>query len=213
MSTFVRFFIGLLLFPVILSAQEVSREFKDRILFMNGREELSTILDTNSSNIQYLRPEIKKDREVSIDKYRIFSITYGSGQEVVFYQQDSINGNMLSVDEMRYFVYGERDALKGFKAPVAFWGGLATGLAGGAAAPAIGLGILAPVIPGVFTAVNASGYVTVRKKNVSDEKYLTNDHFLAGYERTARSIRVQNSLLGGGLGVVLGVGAFFFLIR
>lgn len=213
MSTIVRFFIAFFIFPLILSAQEPARNFKDRILFMNGREEFTTILDTNSSNIQFLRPELKKDREVSIDKYRIFSITYESGQEVIFYQRDSANGDELSVEEMRYFVYGERDALKGFRSPGAFWGGLATGLAGGFAAPAIGLGILAPVVPGLYTAGNASRYITVRKKNVSNEAYLSNDNFLAGYERTARSIRVQNSLIGGGIGIVAGIAGFFLFGR
>jgi hypothetical protein len=196
-----------------LSAQEIKREFKDKILFMNGREEISTILDTNTSNVQYLRPELKKDKEASIDKYRIFSITYGSGEEVIFYRQDSVEGNYLSVEDMRYFVYGERDALKGFRAPLAFWGGLASGVAGGMATPFLGLGVLSPVVPGLYTAANASRFVTVHKKNVSNDEYLKNDNFLKGYERTARSIRVNNSLLGGAIGIVVGFTTAFLITR
>jgi hypothetical protein len=196
-----------------MCAQEVKKEFKDKILFMNGREEISTVLDTNSSNVQYLMPELKRDREASIDKYRIFSITYGSGEEVVFYQQDSAAGNEMTVAEMRSFVYGERDALKGYKAPLAFWGGVVSGVAGGFASPFIGLGVLAPVVPGIYTGINGSRFITVSKKNVSDENYLKNDMFLRGYERTARSIRVNNALIGGAIGLVAGFGTAFFLTR
>jgi hypothetical protein len=209
----VRFIVAFVMFPVLLCGQEIKREFKDKILFMNGREELSTVLDTNTSNVQYLMPEAKRDKEASIDKYRIFSITYADGKEVIFYRQDSTEGNELSVDEMRSYVYGERDALRNYKAPLAFWGGVVAGAAGGVGATAVGLGVLSPVIPGFYTIANGSRFVTVSKKNVSNADYLKDQNFLHGYERTARSIRVNNSLIGGAIGIVAGLTTSFFILK
>jgi hypothetical protein len=135
-----------------------------------------------------------------LDKYRVFSITYANGKESVIYKRDSINDEEFSEQEMRYFIKGEQDAKNGYKAPVAFIGGVVAGFAGG-----MMVNLLSPIVPGVYCAIVGSQWIRIKRTSVSDPELLNQKTYLMGYEKIARSRRVQKALLGGLVGLIGGI--------
>lgn len=153
---------------------------------------------------------VKKGREekLIIDTYRVFSIKFANGQEKVFYEQDTTKGNWFTVDEMRYFIYGEQDAMKGYKSPMTTVLGLIAG--GGAGFFALESLILFGA-PLVYTAGNLIPYIIIDRKTVRNEKLLEQETYVQGYERVARSKKIQNALKSSAAGLAIGIGAYFLV--
>ncbi|MBA3972443.1 MAG: hypothetical protein H0X46_09955 [Bacteroidetes bacterium] len=107
---------------------------------------------------------------------------------------------------MRYFILGEQDAERGFKAKGAFWGNALIGAAGGVT----GL-FLAPIPAFAFVALSGLPKVKIKPSSVSNSDYVKHDSYLMGYERVARKKRKISSLIGGGVGLGVGFGTYFIL--
>lgn len=182
---------------------------EDTLIFLNGRTASGRVIDTTAESIQYLDIKSKKFNKVrTVDKERIFSIKYSSGNEVIFYNPDTIGEDDFSREEMRYFIYGEQDALK-YRAPMATIGGIVTGAIAG---PFIGgTAGLAFLLPGTYSILTGSRWIKINKSTVRNPQLLKEKAYLLGYERIARHKRVQNALKGSGLGLLLGVGAAFII--
>jgi hypothetical protein len=181
-----------------------SQTGNDTILLLNGTTVITTIVDT-SNGVTQIRDPKNPNNKIMIENDRIFSINNSKG-ETILYGFDSIIGNEFTVDEMRYFIKGEQDAQKGFKARGAFLGNLAVGGSAGVT----GL-FLAPVAPFAFTALVGLPKVKIKKGTVSNPEYLNHDSYLMGYSRVASKKRKLQSLIGGGIGLVVGLGTSFVL--
>lgn len=153
---------------------------------------------------------VKKGREekLIIDTYRVFSIKFANGQEKVFYQQDTTKGNWFTVDEMRYFIYGEQDAMKGYKSPMTTVLGLIAGAGAGFFAMESLILLGAPL---VYTAGNLIPYIIIDRKTVRNEKFLEQETYIQGYERVARSKKIQNALKSSAAGLAIGIGTYFLV--
>ncbi len=176
----------------------------DTIVLLNGSSVITNIIDTTNGSVSFKNPKKSKKNSV-IENDRIFSINNSKG-ETIIYTYDTILGNEFTIDEMRYFIRGEQDAQKGFKARGAFWGNLAVG----AGAGATGL-FFSPIAPFAFSALVGIPKIKIKKKTVSNPDYLNHDAYLMGYERVARKKRQLRSLLSGGIGLGLGLGTSFIL--
>jgi hypothetical protein len=119
---------------------------------------------------------------------------------------DTIIGNEFTIDEMRYFILGEQDAEKGFKAKGAFWGNMLLGAAG-----AVTGSFLCPIPPFAFVALSGLPKIKIKPSTVSNIDNVKHDSYLMGYERVARKKRKISSLAGGGIGLAAGLGTFFIL--
>jgi hypothetical protein len=182
---------------------------QDDILFMSGKTDHGIITDTTGNSVKYTYLSKKgKQREAEIEKERIFSITYKGGSEIVLYTQDTANGGDFSESEMRYFIMGEQDADKGYKSPWATVGAVAAGLGGGLT----GSLIFVPLIPGLYAAVAGSRWIKIKRTTVSTQDALKQQAYLLGYERVARSKRIQNVLKGAGIGLVAGLATYVFVL-
>lgn len=189
---------------MLLAKNGISQNGKDTILLLNGNVVTGTVIDT-TNGITSLKNPKDSLKNIIIENDRIFSISNPQGESVM-YAFDSLIGNEFTIDEMRYFIKGEQDAEKGFKARGAFWTNMALGAAG-----AVTGSFLCPLPPFAFTALSGLPKVKIKHKTVSNMEYLTHDTYIMGYERVARKKRKTGSLLGGGIGIGVGLGTFFIL--
>ena len=198
-------------FPLILSlifsmiaGTGFCAEKNDTILLLNGTELVANVTDTTNGVTTIVNPK-DSSKYFVIENDRIFSIRNQNGESIM-YVYDTLIGNEFTIDEMRYFIRGEQDAEKGYKARGAFWANMALGAAGGVTGS-----FLCPIPPFTFTALSGLPAVRIKRKTVSNVEYLKHDSYLMGYERVARKKRKFSSLGGGGIGLGLGLGTYFIL--
>ena len=199
-------FISILILSFLLcTGQNLSAQTaKDTILLLNGAVVIGTVIDT-TNGITSLKNPKDSTKNIIIENDRIFSITNSNGESIM-YVYDTIIGNEFTIDEMRYFILGEQDAERGFKAKGAFWGNALIGAAGGVT----GL-FLAPIPVFAFVAMSGLPKVKIKASSVTNSEYIKHDSYLMGYERVARKKRKISSLIGGGIGLGVGFGTYFIL--
>jgi hypothetical protein len=189
----------LFLFPALLHSQ--TPEPLDTVYLMSGRTLAGVVKDTSAQELKVLVPskngEFKADY-VDIDL--VFSVKYRNGKEEVFYQQDTLFGNYYTPQEVRFFLQGERDALRSFRCPWVTAGAFVAGFAGGYTQNFF----LTFVPPFAYAGSTTFFRIKIRPGTVSSPDYLKYDTYLLGYEKEARKRRVFRSLMFGGIGMVAG---------
>ena len=177
---------------------------QDKLLFLNGKTLEGSLIE--KTNYEYTFKTIK-EKQFVIDKYRVFSYTQNN-KETIVYEFDTLSGNFLKVQDMKMFVYGERDAHQTFKPRLTNIIGLGVGAAAGFMMQNDQnfIYIAAPVL---FTVTTLLFPTKVNQKKLTDIQYIKEDEYLRGYERIARSKRTQGalktSLVGMGAGFLLGL--------
>ncbi len=203
-----RFFSSLVLVVFFILASTNFVLAQDEILFINGDYATVKVLDTSD----YRRISVQRPGSSKIKtwyKEDIYSIKYAGGNEVVIYKQDTLENEYFTPAEMRIYIQGEQDAAAGYKTPVATAGSAVVGLGGG-----LVLSFLAPIAPAVYTIIVGSRWIRIKKKFVSNPDLLKEEVYRMGYEKEARSKLIQNSIIGGGIGMVVGyVTANFILLK
>ena len=176
----------------------------DEILFLNGKKLKGSLLDKTKYEFTF---KDEKDKQFLIDKYRVFSYKQNN-KETIVYEYDTLSGNFLKVEDMKMFVFGERDAYKSFKQKFANYAALGIGAASGFMMQKDQSFVYIP-IPLVYTAVTLMFPTKVNKKLLTETKYIKEDEYLRGYERIARSKRTQsvlkNSVIGMAAGFLIGL--------
>ena len=180
---------------------------KDTVLLMNGNIVVEKVIDTLIGAVTVMHPE-KAGEKLHFEYDQIYAVKYASGFTDYYYRQDSLLGNYFTRDEMEYYIYGERDARKGFKPRGSLIGAGAVGLVSG------GLGIFfAPVFPVGYMGLSGIPKVRIRHSTISNPNYIEHDAYILGYERVARSKRRLQSLLGGAIGLAAGYGLYFGVLK
>ena len=116
-------FLSIFLFPISSFSQEM-------VQMMDGNKLFVTLIDTAGKIIKVEDPDPPKRKKVptekvvvAFEKDRIFSVTYRTGEEVVYYRQDTLSqedDNLFTIAEMRSFLAGVHDATNRYKSPGAF---------------------------------------------------------------------------------------------
>ena len=180
---------------------------KDTILLMNGNTVVEKVLDTLIGAVTIVNPQNTLEK-LHYEYDEIYCVKYATGLTDYYYTQDTLNGNYFSRDEMQYYIYGERDARKGFRARGALIGAGVIGLASG------GLGLFfAPVFPYGFMALTGLPKVRIKHKTISNPNYIEHDTYILGYERVSRSRRRIQALIGGPIGLAVGYGLYFGVLK
>ena len=185
----------LLILSVITQAQ-------DEILFLNGKTIKGTLIE--KTNYEFTL-KTEKDKQYVLDKYRIFSYTQNN-KETIVYEYDTLSGNFLKVEDMKLFVYGERDAHISYQPTFSNIVGVGVGgVAGYFMHKESSFFFI--TTPLVYTVGTLLFPTKVKKKRLQDHQYLKEDEYLRGHERIARSKRTQNalksSIIGMGIGFVV----------
>ena len=192
-----------LLFVLVLSFLE-SRS-QDKLVFLNGKEFEGKLIKKTNYEYTFLT---KKDKQYVIDKYRLFSYIQDN-KETIIYEFDTLSGNFLKVNDMKMFVYGERDAHKTYKNTFVNTLGLISGGVAGYFIHKEQSLVYLPY-PLVYTIITLPFTTRVRQKKLKNLQYIKEAEYLRGYERVAKSKRTQSALKSSVIG--LGVGFLISLI-
>lgn len=195
------------LFFIFIIANQFSAQNKDTIFLMNGNIVSGKIIDTLIGAVSILNPE-KNNEKLHYEYDDIYNIKYENGFIKYYYTQDTLRGNYFTREEMQYYIYGERDARKGFKARGSLIGAGAIGLFSG------GLGIFfAPIFPYGYMALSGTPKVRIKHHTISNPAYIDQDAYILGYERVSRSKRRMQALIGGSIGLAVGYGLYFGVLK
>jgi hypothetical protein len=207
-------FISMRLFAVciVFWTSSCERLFcQDTLLLMNGRELVCKHLSDSGLVMYFDIPKRSgKSRIVRFHRNEVFSVRSG-GIERLIYDQDPMSENFYSVDEMRFYMAGERDARENFHAWIPF------GISVALCAPAGFLGedgiVLSVFPPMVCALAHLIPKVRIRERYMSSTTYKYNDLYLEGFTPKAQSRRVSRALIGGYAGSALGVATWYLLGR
>jgi hypothetical protein len=140
-----------------------------------------------------------------MDREDVFSFIPANGEERVYYFYDEPKGNYFEVEEMRAFVYGERDARNNVRGRGWFYGGLVLGTLTGYA---FENSVIALAVPPVFALGTKIPVIRVKDDHIADKSYRGNDIYASGYESYSRSRNAIQALKGSAIGTALGIIAF-----
>ena len=186
-----------------------TQEKADTLFFMNGEFLTAKVLDTANFEVHFNYMRKGKLKDLRVERERLFGISYGNGDIRTYYYYDTLVGNYFTVDETHKFIYGEHDAIIGYKPWLDMAGGFLIGAASAIYTPTI----IAPLPVFAFTAcVTLIPNVRGNRKRITNMNYITADSYLIGYERIARKKKSFYSLIGGVVGLAAGFGvqAIFF---
>lgn len=179
---------------------------KDTIILMNGNVVVERVIDTLLGAVTIYHPT-KPSKKIHYEYEDLYGIFYGNGSKKYYYKQDTIRYNWFTRDEMYYFIKGEQDGRKGFKARGSLIGAGITGFISGASGT-----FFAPIFPYGYMALSGLPKVRIRHNTISNPMYIDHDPYILGYERSARYKRKMKSLLGGTVGLIAGY-VFYFALK
>lgn len=210
-----------LIFVLVFAASVANAQ--DKIVLLNGQTVEGKITKYEDHAIDYTweKGKKKKQKTATIEEYRVFSIQKAGEEAQIIYKQDTTIGNYLTENEMRHFIYGQKDASDNYKA-TAFGVGtfvVTSGLIMFDAQDTENDGsfdrepgflvVLLPSIGGM--AVSAMIPVKINMKHVSDPAYLSEEYYVVGYVRKARFKKVMAALKGYAAGLAVGIGTYLIL--
>lgn len=198
----------LLLFAISFSINCFSQNLpKDTIHLMNGELITGEVTDTAAAGVKVKAQKKNRVKDMTIEGERIFSIKFNNGEEKIYYYQDTLVGNYLSIDEAKYFILGEQDAEKYYHARTTFAGGVLVGAASGC------LGSLLSFVPPFAYAAGVAVPKIKIKNAVTNPEFLKQDSYIMGYERVAKRKRTLGALYGSLIGLAAGFTAYGLFIR
>jgi len=176
---------------------------------MNGEVLVAKIIDTLMNQVTCTYKGKKEDKQLKIEEERIFEVKYGNGTTKIYYVYDTLVGNIFTVEEARYFVLGEQDAIRNYHPKMDLVGGVIVG----AAAPIIGSPtMIAPLPVFAWAGVVKIPKIKVNTKDLKDRERLNHDTYLLGYERVARKKKTFRALMGGAIGLAIGFGTYYIFL-
>ena len=191
---------GLIPFLVLLSG--LASYAQDNILLMNGQTITGKVIGQSTLEIRYLTSKKDKVTERAEPTDGVFSVTDSLGQERVWYFMDTLFGNDYTVDQMRWYINGERDARNGYKPLWPVVGGFAFGAG---MTMALDLEVVSLFLPPAYAGIMALPRVHVTPGSVSDPLMEGDPYYATGYAQVGRSKRVVHSLISTFAGVAVGL--------
>lgn len=179
---------------------------QDKIVLISGKTIEGKIISVTEDTIRFQFPEKQKTETGYIESYRVFSIVYPDGKETVIYKYDTLTVNDRTEEELRNFITGEQDALRGYKPSSAAIFSL---LISGTTAFLLKGSFIIIVVPFVtymaFAALLKPG---IDKNSVRNPGLLSNPDYIEGYKRIAKSKKNRNALWGSVIGAGVGLGVY-----
>lgn len=172
------------------------------ILMLNGKEKRYMNYEVQDEYVVF-QPEAKPDSwKKRIDRFNVFSITPDNGTELVVYNPDTTEGLEPSIPEVREFISGEKLAMAEYRKPLNLITGVGVGLG---SSLATFYGIPAPILYSAILGRVSPKLPEERRNEVHS------DAFIMGYQKKARTMKINRSLLGGGIGFTVGIATLLIL--
>lgn len=194
---------------------------QDKVQLLNGKVLRGKLIKEYEDyfDFQYYKKG-GKIKTLELTKYRMFSYSNSEGVETVLYKRDTLMGNFFTKNEMKMFVYGERDAFNNYKSTTLFLTGATFGFTsvlfdtydfdpGGGffkRTPSI-----FPIVVPLAVTIGAGAFKTkVRKEYAADVNFLASEHYIEGFQKIAKVKKVKNAFLGSVVGVGSGLLVYSF---
>jgi hypothetical protein len=179
-----------------------SLQAQDNILFLNGKSEEGKFLEIDSISVRFERLKKGKKKIMDYQKHKVFSVQMGNGDKTFVYAPDSLETEILTIEEMELFVLGQQEARKGFKAPLAFFEGFFCGVVCGYFGNAY---MFYTPVPLVANSLLIGKFKTkVNIEQVLNPNYFKRETYLAGYAEQAGFRKMQSVTIGSILGLTTG---------
>ena len=207
-TTFLAFFLLLTFLAQAQTAPDTAK--RDSIFFLNGEVRAVRVVDTSAHLIKFF-PEKRKGRPQiqEIEKSKVFSMKFSDGQERIIYFHDSVLGNVLTIIEARMFMLGEQEAEKHYRNK---WPAL-IGFAVSAVSPLVFADavLISPIPAAIIPLHTLIPVIRVNTEKIVHKEYLQYDTYLMGYVKVARKKNFIHSIMGAGVGLAAGLGAWAIL--
>lgn len=170
---------------------------------MNGQIIQARVLGQSTLEVRYQEfGKNGKVKERTEPTESVFSVTDSLGRERIWYFYDTIFGNTLPVDRMRWFLKGEQDGRAGYKP---FWPVLGGFVFGAGTTIALNLEVNSLFLPPLYSAAMILPRVHVTRGSITDPVMEGDQDYAWGYARVGRTKRVVRSLASTFAGIVVGV--------
>lgn len=191
------FFLFFLLASMQLSAQE------EEILLMNGKRFMGSAIDTAGYKIIFDKYKgLNRKKTKSYYRDEVFSISYLNIEEKVFFYPNPYFFDEYNIENMRYVVYGRRDAREQYKTkwvmPVGF-------VIGAASALLMDGSVFVLLVPVVYTGIVQIPLVKIQKESIASPDFVGNGFYAEGYDKSARIKRTKHALLSSATGLLAGL--------
>lgn len=189
------------LFAVVVGLPESKAQ--NTMLLVNGKK--IEIGEFKVDDSLFLAYRSKKGKIKSVDLRDIFSVREKKGNETIFYAPDNTDTESFTINQMRDFVNGAYDARTNYKTPWVTTGGFIVGGGSAVAVTAVGLNsLLVPIFPALYS--GGVGIIKVKKDKLNvPDNLKKNDYYMEGYTRVANHKRINNAIIGSGIGMALGI--------
>jgi len=190
-------------FLIAIAVSFSESKAQNTMLLVNGKK--IEIGEFKVSDSLFLAYKNKKGKIKSTNLIDVFSVKEQNGKETIFYVPDNIDAESFTINQMRDFVNGAYDARTNYKTPWITTGGFVVGGGSAVAVSAVGLNsLLVPVFPALYS--GGVGMVKVKKEKLNiPDNLKTNDYYMEGYTRVANHKRINNAIIGSGIGMALGI--------
>ena len=196
-----------ILMTLVVLLTALSLKAQDNILFLNGKHEEGKVLEIDSLSVRFERLKNGKKKTIYYPKHKVFSIQLQNGEKTFVYSPDSLETEMLTIEEMELFVLGQQEARKGFKAPIALIEGFFCGLVCGYFGNAY---MFHTPVPLVANSVLIGKFKTkVNIEQVLNPNYFKRETYLAGYREQAGFKKMQSVTIGSLIGLATGFAISF----
>ncbi len=192
---------------ILLPACAFTQVQQGKVFLMNGTVVENTLWEEKDGLIYIYDQRTnlfgkEKTRAIELNKSEIFSLSNGSKEQIMYYQ-DTMLGDYYTPEEMRVYLAGTGDARKNYKARhISAIGFALCGTAG----YLVGDGLLILIVPPItYAAIQYIGKIKIKEKYMSDRNYKYNDLYAEGFEPPARSRKIIRGALSGLAGSITGV--------
>ena len=194
-----------LIFIGISSIINGQSALNDTIFFMNGDILQCDIIDDSQIEVVFEFQKRKRRKQLGVHKSEIFGII-NNGVKEVYYEENEIVGDDLTISEVEVYLAGQRDARELYKTKKIFYTGLGVTLAISIAGEAGLLAVTVPLL--IYPAAQYIPYIKIKGETIVNPNNKFNLIYAEGYEGVARGKRVMAALKGSAAGTV--IGAFFY---
>ncbi|MDA7836905.1 hypothetical protein N9A49_05810 [Salibacteraceae bacterium] len=189
-------------FAFVILSGVLFAQSNQSILLMTGNVLEGNVTSQDTLYLYYdLVKKSGKTKAKKLDLERVFSINGPNGEEKVIYYMDTVVGNYFTIDEMRFYIQGEQDASKYYRANWTIAAGLPITAGLGFVLSGTVFSFAVPFVYLVSTGISA---YKINKNKISSSHLVTEPAYVLGYERTARNKRLFKSLFAGLVGTAIG---------
>ena len=177
---------------------------QQKLVLLNGK--VMDVQDVRrADNKIFYKTSKHPEKEKSMTEFRVFSIENMGIEQLVYYPDTTFEDD-FSIEEMRMFVEGQKDAREHFKPTFISIG---SALVGAGASPLAIWGLAGPAI---YTQVAGAINPNMEKQKGANKAYLSSEDYVEGYMKRARDMKIQRTLMYGYSGFALGVAGLIIFI-